>query len=146
MTHERGLLGSQGDYNRRHRRLCQPPFRSPAILERFSGVVVDRWVVPGGTGQWWQRGNEIGLLHPLHPPTPPLLRRASHVADSFARHAAEAGGPFRANVAVQTQRLTLDVVGLTAFSHDFQQCAQIARSARPSHPDPASPSSMPVIF
>eukprot|EP00887_Chlorella_sp_A99_P004562 scaffold84.g4562.t1 len=85
VTHEKGLLGSSGDYNRRHRRLCAPPFRSPAVLQR-----------------------------------------ASHVANTFCQRAAT-GGPFLTNVAVQTQRLTLDVVGLTAFSHNFQQCDQIAR-------------------
>jgi hypothetical protein len=30
------------------------------------------------------------------------------------------------DVATQTQRLTLDIVGLTAFSHDFQQVQRIA--------------------
>lgn len=30
-------------------------------------------------------------------------------------------------MAVQTQRLTLDIVGLTAFSHDFGECDAIAR-------------------
>jgi hypothetical protein len=30
------------------------------------------------------------------------------------------------DVATQTQRLTLDVVGLTAFSHDFRQTQRVA--------------------
>jgi len=38
----RGILGSQGRFNRRHRQLCAPPFRSPALLERFAADVVDR--------------------------------------------------------------------------------------------------------
>jgi hypothetical protein len=42
VTHEKGLLGSQGEYNARHRRLCQPPFRNRAQLERFADVVVQR--------------------------------------------------------------------------------------------------------
>jgi hypothetical protein len=42
VTHEKGILGSQGDYNVRHRRLCQPPFRNKAQLERFADVVVQR--------------------------------------------------------------------------------------------------------
>lgn len=42
VTHEKGILGSQGDYNARHRRLCQPPFRSKTQLEKFAKVVVQR--------------------------------------------------------------------------------------------------------
>lgn len=45
------------------------------------------------------------------------------MADTFVSQP----GPFATNVAVQTQRLTLDVVGLTAFSHDFGECQAIAR-------------------
>lgn len=36
------------------------------------------------------------------------------------------GASFLTDVATQAQRLTLDVVGLTAFSHDFRQTARIA--------------------
>lgn len=36
-------------------------------------------------------------------------------------------GPFATNVAIQTQRLTLDCVGLTAFSHDFGEVEAIVR-------------------
>jgi hypothetical protein len=42
VTHEKGLLGSQGAYNARHRKLCQPPFRNKPQLERFADVVVQR--------------------------------------------------------------------------------------------------------
>jgi len=42
VTNEKGILGSQGDYNKRHRRLCQPTFRKPALLEAFSEVVARR--------------------------------------------------------------------------------------------------------
>lgn len=102
VTHEKGLLGSGGDYNRRHRRLCGPPFRSGELLRKFGEVVVDR---------------------------------VSRVADTFVSQP----GPFATNVAVQTQRLTLDVVGLTAFSHDFGECQAIARDvggrAQPSESD-----------
>lgn len=44
ITHEKGILGSQGDYNTKHRQLCQMPFRSPKLLQKFSSVVVDRAV------------------------------------------------------------------------------------------------------
>ena len=43
VTHEKGILGSQGEYNRRHRKLCQPPFRSPQLLQEFASVVVHRY-------------------------------------------------------------------------------------------------------
>ena len=42
VTHEKGILGSQGEYNRRHRKLCQPPFRNPQLLQEFASVVVQR--------------------------------------------------------------------------------------------------------
>jgi hypothetical protein len=45
------------------------------------------------------------------------------VADTFTSQPA----PLATNVAVQMQRLALDVVGLTAFSHDFGECAAIER-------------------
>lgn len=44
VTHEKGILGSQGEYNRRHRKLCQPPFRSPQLLQEFASVVVHRCI------------------------------------------------------------------------------------------------------
>lgn len=56
-------------------------------------------------------------------PASSFERSASRVADTFASQPA----PVATDVAVQTQRLTLDVVGLTAFSHDFQECDAIVR-------------------
>ncbi|KAF6262648.1 cytochrome P450 [Scenedesmus sp. NREL 46B-D3] len=93
VTHEKGLLGSQGEYNARHRRLCQPPFRNRAQLERFADVVV---------------------------------QRSARLAEIWQQHLASCGSSFLTDVATQTQRLTLDVVGLTAFSHDFKQVQRIA--------------------
>jgi len=84
--HGRGILGSQGKYNRKHRQLCQPPFRSPALLDRFCGTIVERA----------ERLNEI-----------------------YARR----GGATEGDVAVATQRMTLDIIGQVAFSHDFGQLA-----------------------
>lgn len=101
VTHEKGILGSSGEYNRRHRKLVGPPFRSAALLGRFADVVVDR---------------------------------SARVAETFASRP----GGVRTNVAVQTQRLTLDIVGLTAFSHDFGECDAIARDISGSAPPSAS--------
>ncbi|WIA42697.1 hypothetical protein OEZ86_008649 [Tetradesmus obliquus] len=96
VTHEKGILGSQGAYNDRHRRLCAPPFRNKAQLERFADVVVQR---SARLAEIWQQ----------------------HLASSSS-----SSSSFLTDVATQTQRLTLDVVGLTAFSHDFKQVQRIA--------------------
>lgn len=75
--------------------MCQPPFRSTRLLRGFAKIVTDR---------------------------------AADAADCLVRAAggtAERGRGLKVDVALHTQRLTLDVVGLTAFSHDFQQvCAR----------------------
>lgn len=57
VTHEKGLLGSGGDYNRRHRRLCGPPFRSGELLRKFGEVVVDRW----GRAAWLGEARRLRL-------------------------------------------------------------------------------------
>ena len=49
VTHEKGILGSQGEYNRRHRKLCQPPFRSPQLLQDFASIVVHRCIRLSGS-------------------------------------------------------------------------------------------------
>eukprot|EP00951_Prasinocladus_malaysianus_P025755 scaffold226688_cov44-Prasinocladus_malaysianus.AAC.3 len=41
VTNEKGILGSQGAYNRRHRRLCQPTFMRPNLLETFSDIITE---------------------------------------------------------------------------------------------------------
>ena len=45
-------------------------------------------------------------------------------------------GAHDTDVSLQTQRLTLDVVGLTAFSHDFGETAQTRRQAQTPPPPP----------
>lgn len=79
----------QDEYNTRHRKLCQPPFRSKAFLQKFAAVI---------------------------------STRALELVDTW-----QTAGTHDTDVSLQTQRLTLDVVGLTAFSHDFGQTAQIRR-------------------
>lgn len=54
----------------------------------------------------------------------PRLRRSSSLADIWLQHG---GAGFCTDIATQTQRLTLDVVGLVAFSHDFKQTERIQR-------------------
>ena len=45
------------------------------------------------------------------------------------------GAVLTTDVALQTQRLTLDIVGLVAFSHDFRQ-AELTRRRAPPQPHP----------
>ncbi|GMH33024.1 hypothetical protein BSKO_00858 [Bryopsis sp. KO-2023] len=87
VTHEKGILGSQGAYNKKHRQLCQPPFRSAKWLKQFAGVIV---------------------------------RRSERVAGIFARN-----GTFETDIANQMQRLSLDIIGDVAFSHDFGETQRI---------------------
>eukprot|EP00897_Mesotaenium_endlicherianum_P009449 jgi/Mesen1/8532/ME000482S07990 len=56
VTHGKGILGSQGEYNRVHRKLCQPPFMRPQQLQHFASAIgnkvqdlVDLWTEQGGT-------------------------------------------------------------------------------------------------
>lgn len=87
VTHGQGILGSQGEYNAKHRRLCSPMFRTPKLLKKFSHIITER-------------SNEIaGAL----------------------TEAAAARGSLDMDISLHTQRLTLDIVGLTAFSHNFEQ-------------------------
>lgn len=52
-----------------------------------------------------------------------IVSRSREAADCLHQAAQSSGKPggLLLDVSVQTQRLTLDVVGLTAFSHDFRQ-------------------------
>lgn len=59
---------------------------------------------------------------------PSLPCRALQVAEAWG--AAASSSPFLTDVALQTQRLTLDIVGLVAFSHDFGQAQQAIRCVR----------------
>eukprot|EP00803_Ostreobium_quekettii_P009904 evm.model.scf_51.15 EVM.evm.TU.scf_51.15 scf_51:142967-148763(-) len=89
VTNGKGILGSQGEYNTKHRQLCQMPFRAPRLLEKFSARVVDR---------------------------------SLKVSEIFTRH-----GTFETDLANQTQRLALDIIGDVAFSYDFKETDQIDR-------------------
>lgn len=95
------------------------------------------------------------LLH--NPPLPPspcvrarsICRQADRLASAWdAALAARGGAPLRADVATDMQRLTLDIVGAVAFSHDFRQvdlvrtthlrgCAAPADAAASNAPAPS---------
>lgn len=53
-------------------------------------------------------------------------RRSGELASALEGGATRPGG-LSSDMAVQCQRLSLDVVGLVAFSHDFEQVAHAAR-------------------
>lgn len=87
VTHEKGILGSQGAYNRKHRQLCQAPFAQNKWLRQFAGVIV---------------------------------ARSEMVTEIFTRN-----GTFETDIANQMQRLSLDIIGDVAFSHDFGEIQRI---------------------
>ncbi|GIL78304.1 hypothetical protein Vretifemale_7752 [Volvox reticuliferus] len=115
VTHGKGILGSQDEYNARHRRLCSGPFRNRAQLQRFSNVVVER---SQKLVEIWTEAAAAAVsgFEPASSPSSPLSSPSPSCS-----------GGFITDVATQTQRLTLDIVGLVAFSHDFRQVEQVRR-------------------
>eukprot|EP00240_Pyramimonas_obovata_P000733 CAMPEP_0118932954 /NCGR_PEP_ID=MMETSP1169-20130426/10801_1 /TAXON_ID=36882 /ORGANISM="Pyramimonas obovata, Strain CCMP722" /LENGTH=583 /DNA_ID=CAMNT_0006875663 /DNA_START=463 /DNA_END=2215 /DNA_ORIENTATION=+ len=89
VTDGKGILGSGGAYNKKHRKMCTPFFQANTILRSVSGVVGER---------------------------------ATRLCDIWEKE-----GVLTTDVAVQMQRLTLDIVGLVAFSHNFGQLDAMAR-------------------
>ncbi|KXZ42915.1 hypothetical protein GPECTOR_111g248 [Gonium pectorale] len=116
VTHGKGILGSQDEYNARHRRLCSGPFRNRAQLQRFSSVVVQRSLqmadIMTAAAEDQAAGNGSGG------------------GGGAAELPSSGAAGFVTDVATQTQRLTLDIVGLVAFSHDFKQVEQVRRDLR----------------
>jgi len=76
VTHEKGILGSQGEYNRRHRKLCQPPFRSPQLLQEFADVVVQRCALAPSAppGMFCETSSRASHAASPHLPRPHLPR------------------------------------------------------------------------
>ncbi|CAI5482744.1 unnamed protein product [Closterium sp. Yama58-4] len=98
VTHGKGILGSQGEYNRAHRRMCQPPFMRPNLLDAFSDTIqsqLDKLIT------MWRHQATTDDGSPL----------PNVVLDG--------------NLAVQIQRFTLDIIGAVAFSKDFGQLDRI---------------------
>ncbi|CAI5955479.1 unnamed protein product [Closterium sp. NIES-64] len=98
VTHGKGILGSQGEYNRAHRRMCQPPFMRPNLLDAFSDTIqsqLDKLIT------MWRHQATTDAGSPL----------PNVVLDG--------------NLAVQIQRFTLDIIGAVAFSKDFGQLDRI---------------------
>jgi len=88
ITEGKGILGSTGKYNQKHRAMCKPPFQKTNILKDFAGTASSK---------------------------------ASHMVDSWLMMPE---GEIVVDAATDMQRLTLDFVGLAAFSFDFGGCNQ----------------------
>ncbi|QDZ17484.1 cytochrome P450 [Chloropicon primus] len=98
-TDGKGILATGGEYNRRHRSLCQPSFQKKSLLASFADVVTES--TEGLKRQWEESAascsgvDGVAIDLPLH-----------------------------------MQRLTLDIIGSVAFSHDFGQVAECGREMR----------------
>lgn len=99
---------SQGDYNRRHRAMCQPTFRG-SYLNTFSNVIVERL---------FRRLRDLITIS----------NRTERVVQWFAEKTTEV------DLALVTQRLALDIIGQVAFSHDFKESDKIRKSASIKNP------------
>mmetsp|Transcript_13427 Transcript_13427/g.18356 ORF Transcript_13427/g.18356 Transcript_13427/m.18356 type:complete len:596 (-) Transcript_13427:161-1948(-) len=88
-TEGKGILGSGGEYNKEHRRMCSPFFQSKFMLQNYADTVVSK---------------------------------TSQLAEIWAKD-----GSITTDMAVQMQRLTLDIVGKISFSHDFGQVAAMEK-------------------
>jgi hypothetical protein len=42
VTHGKGILGSQGNYNLQHRKMCAPPFKNAHQLRKFTNTIADK--------------------------------------------------------------------------------------------------------
>ncbi|GLC47259.1 hypothetical protein PLESTB_001835900 [Pleodorina starrii] len=131
VTHGKGILGSQDEYNARHRRLCSGPFRNRAQLQRFSTVVVER---SHQLADIWMEAVEAAGARSS--PSPSVSSPSPSVSPSPSPSVSSGGGCLVTDVAVHSQRLTLDIVGLVAFSHDFRQVEQVSRDLGGSAADP----------
>eukprot|EP00245_Coleochaete_scutata_P018247 TRINITY_DN938_c0_g1_i1.p1 TRINITY_DN938_c0_g1~~TRINITY_DN938_c0_g1_i1.p1 ORF type:complete len:640 (+),score=112.42 TRINITY_DN938_c0_g1_i1:319-2238(+) len=60
VTHGKGILGSQGEYNRQHRKMCQPPFRNLSQIKTFTNSIADK--VQGVINVWEQEKSITGDL------------------------------------------------------------------------------------
>jgi cytochrome P450 len=95
----KGITGSDGQYNREHRLMCQKPFINSFSLSQFSKTVEERIAFMCNT---WKSAAEM-----------------------------KGGGPYEINIDVDSQQVTLDVIGKVAFAFDFEQCeAHEARTLR----------------
>ena len=102
-TNGKGILATGGRYNKRHRSLCQPSFQKASLLSTFADMITE---ASSDLKRQW---------------------------DSTLRAEAEAEGAeggVEIDAALQMQRLTLDIIGKVAFSHNFGQVALCGKEMR----------------
>eukprot|EP00958_Prasinococcus_capsulatus_P021688 scaffold2977_cov383-Prasinococcus_capsulatus_cf.AAC.3 len=88
VTKYKGLTGSQGEYNRKHRQMCQKPFMNQTSIRNFAEVITER---------------------------------VEQMLDYWQQAAEKDGGRIEVDMNEHSQRLTLDIISLVAFNHDFRQ-------------------------
>jgi len=98
-TDGKGILATGGEYNKRHRKLCQPSFQQVAQLSTFADFVAE--TAEELKSQW-----------------------DSACASPAAKEGVEV------DIALQMQRLTLDIIGKVAFSYNFGQVAACGREMK----------------
>ena len=98
----KGITGSDGQYNREHRVMCQKPFMNSFSLEQFSRTVEDR----------------VGLLLDAWEKA---ATTTTETKDDAAVSAQGEGGRLAIDIDDHSQRLTLDIVTCLAFNKDFKQ-------------------------
>lgn len=118
VTKYKGLTGSDGEYNRQHRLLCQKPFLYQPNLHDFAGVItgrVDELVSAWGEAHALAEERGVG--------------GGDNHSGEYATVAADDGGrPYmRVDMNEHSQRVTLDIISMVAFKHDF---AQVERTRR----------------
>ena len=98
-----GVTGSQGEYNRQHRKVCQKPFINNAFLKTFSAVVGSR---VAHLCESWEMASEKEMRTAVktattatnEPPAPPAM-----VTD----------------VDLHSQHLLLDIISPISFDYNF---------------------------
>ena len=92
-----GVTGSQGEYNRQHRKVCQKPFINASFLQTFSDVVERR--VEHLCDSW-----EMA---------------AEKAAATETENKAAASGSFVTDVDLHSQHLLLDIISPISFDYNF---------------------------
>ena len=110
-TNGKGILATGGAYNKKHRSLCQPSFQKRDLLSEFAEMVTE---TAEELKQQWD----------------------TVIAESGSGKEEEEG--LEIDMALQMQRLTLDVIGKVAFSHNFGQVEMCGKEMRGLAPEKES--------
>uniref|UniRef100_A0A7R9TQY4 Cytochrome P450 n=1 Tax=Prasinoderma coloniale TaxID=156133 RepID=A0A7R9TQY4_9VIRI len=120
VTKYKGLTGSDGEYNRQHRLLCQKPFLYQPNLHDFAGVITDR--VSAMIDAWDEAGVAMGDQRGQQ-----QRGQRGGSGGAGAAHGASEAHPLRVDMNEMSQRVTLDIISLIAFNHDFRQVERTRR-------------------